>query len=100
MYKNTHPVTEEIADHIFHQINLESMLLSNIYAAIGKWEEFAKVMISEKRKGQGNLELVYESFMSWRFIWNVRDIYTIYPNGSINLQNLVGRELNVNDEVQ
>ncbi|KAF4362056.1 hypothetical protein F8388_023908 [Cannabis sativa] len=81
MYKNTHPVTEETADHIFHQINLESMLLSNIYAAIGKWEEFAKVMLSEKRKGlkkipgqswivvnknvymfsagQANLELVY-----------------------------------------
>ncbi|XP_030492372.2 putative pentatricopeptide repeat-containing protein At1g17630 [Cannabis sativa] len=54
MYKNT-CVTEETTEHIFHQINLEStgsyMLLSNIYAASGKWEESAKVRISAKTKG-------------------------------------------------
>ncbi|PON96152.1 Tetratricopeptide-like helical domain containing protein [Trema orientale] len=54
MYKNT-SVTEQTAAHIFHLINSEAsgtyMLLSNIYAASGKWEDSAKVRISAKTKG-------------------------------------------------
>ncbi|XP_062087692.1 putative pentatricopeptide repeat-containing protein At1g17630 [Humulus lupulus] len=125
MYKNI-SITEETADHIFHQINLEStgsyMLLSNIYAASGKWEESAKVRISAKTKGlkkipgqswievkkkvymfsagnagQVNSKLVYGLLRDLAFHMESEGYI---PNGSINIQNLVGVEMNVIVEVQ
>lgn len=53
MYRNT-SFTEEAAAHFFN-LNSEGtgsyMLLSNIYAASGRWEESARVRISAKTKG-------------------------------------------------
>ncbi|GLT77873.1 hypothetical protein SLA2020_494280 [Shorea laevis] len=53
MYKNT-DVAEETASHILN-LNSETtgsyMLLSNIYAASGRWEDSARVRISAKTKG-------------------------------------------------
>ncbi|XP_057978458.1 putative pentatricopeptide repeat-containing protein At1g17630 [Malania oleifera] len=53
MYKNTE-VAERTASHIF-SLNSEMtgsyMLLSNIYAACGRWEDSARVRISAKTKG-------------------------------------------------
>ncbi|XP_024027910.1 putative pentatricopeptide repeat-containing protein At1g17630 [Morus notabilis] len=53
MYRNT-SFTEETAAHFFN-LNSEGtgsyMLLSNIYAASGRWEESARVRISAKTKG-------------------------------------------------
>lgn len=53
MYKDT-DIAEETASHI---VNLKSeitgsfMLLSNIYAASGRWEDSAKIRVSAKTKG-------------------------------------------------
>lgn len=53
MHKNT-LVAEKTASQIFN-LNSEMtgsyMLLSNVYAASGRWEDFAKVRISAKTKG-------------------------------------------------
>ncbi|XP_062008651.1 putative pentatricopeptide repeat-containing protein At1g17630 [Rosa rugosa] len=53
MHKNT-DIAEETATHIFN-MNSEMagsyMLMSNIYAASGRWEDSAKVRISAKAKG-------------------------------------------------
>ncbi|XP_059643505.1 putative pentatricopeptide repeat-containing protein At1g17630 [Cornus florida] len=53
MYKNT-DVAEETASHIF-SLGSETfgsyMLLSDIYAATGRWEDSARVRISAKTKG-------------------------------------------------
>ncbi|GMN36977.1 hypothetical protein TIFTF001_006452 [Ficus carica] len=53
MHRNT-SVTEETAAHICNlsaEVTGSYMLLSNIYAASGRWEESAKVRISAKTKG-------------------------------------------------
>ncbi|XP_021817198.1 putative pentatricopeptide repeat-containing protein At1g17630 [Prunus avium] len=53
MHKNT-DIAEETATHIFNintEITGSYMLLSNIYAASGRWEDSAKVRISAKTKG-------------------------------------------------
>lgn len=53
MYKNT-DVAEETASHIFNKSSETTgnyMLLSNIYAASGRWEDSARTRISAKTKG-------------------------------------------------
>lgn len=53
MHKNT-DIAEETATHIFNmnsELAGSYMLMSNIYAASGRWEDSAKVRISAKTKG-------------------------------------------------